>query len=265
MKKVPALVAFSVLLLCPRMPAQANGAFPDSMGILLPVDRPNWIIATTNFGLLVSEDAGATWGWVCEQAIGLNTFLYQQGAPPNDLVLGVSLNGVTHSGDFGCAWNRSGGEISTYIVYDVSPHVVAPLRAYALARHDTSQTVTAHQSQDGARTFGPAFLSSSENQFFTGIENARSRPETLYVTISLEVPVRPYVARSYDSGATWQPLFDPGPDFNRWRIDLLGVDPVNERKVYLRMMNLATVKLSASTTTIRREGTGRCGSSWNLG
>jgi hypothetical protein len=54
----------------PRQPAQANGAFPDSMGILLPVDQPNVIIATTNFGLLVSEDAGATFGWICEEAIG---------------------------------------------------------------------------------------------------------------------------------------------------------------------------------------------------
>src|SRR5215470_5445975 len=105
MKKIPALVGISVVLLCPAMPVQANGAFPDSMGILLPVDQPNRIIATTNFGLLVSEDAGATWGWVCEQAIGRNSFLYQQGAPPNDIIVAASVDHVSYSDDFGCTWN----------------------------------------------------------------------------------------------------------------------------------------------------------------
>src|SRR5215470_6725603 len=128
MKKIPALVAISVVLLCPAMPVQANGAFPDSMGILLPVDQPNRIIATTNFGLLVSEDEGATWAWVCEQAVGVMTLMYQLGAPPNDILVAASLDRVSYSDDFGCTWQPSGGEIIGTYVDDVSPHAVAPRR-----------------------------------------------------------------------------------------------------------------------------------------
>src|SRR6187431_1924660 len=41
-------------------PARADGAFPDSLQILLPADRPNVIGLATNFGVILSEDAGRT-------------------------------------------------------------------------------------------------------------------------------------------------------------------------------------------------------------
>lgn len=234
-----ALVAFTALVVCLDKPAQANGAFPDSMGILLPVDRPDVIIATTNFGLLVSEDGGATFGWICEEAVGTNAILYQLGAPPNDLVLAVAGGGLAYSADFGCSWNRSGGDISGAFVYDAFASPVDPLRAYALARHASYQS--ALDSRDGYRVFGPEiFRSSGVYDYLSGIESSRSSPETLYVTIynTWPPPFRTSIARSYDGGATWEPLFVAGNELNGLTArGLIAVDPVNERRVYLRLAN----------------------------
>src|SRR5882672_12444366 len=46
--------------------ALANGAFPDEFSIHFPPDAPHRILVGANFGLLVSEDDGATWRYSCE-------------------------------------------------------------------------------------------------------------------------------------------------------------------------------------------------------
>lgn len=237
--KNTALVALTALVVCLARLAQANGAFPDSMGILLPVEKPNVIIATTNFGLLVSEDGGATFGWICEEAVGTNAILYQLGAPPSDLVLAVAGGGLAYSADFGCSWNRSAGDITGAFVYDAFASPVDPLRAYALARHTSYQS--ALESRDGYQLFGPEILrSSGVYDYLSGIESSRSSPETLYVTIynNWPPPFRTSIARSYDGGATWERLFVAGDELNGLTArGLIAVDPVNEHRVYLRLAN----------------------------
>ena len=39
------------------------------MSLFLPADRPRSMILGTNFGLVVSDDDGANWYLVCEQAM----------------------------------------------------------------------------------------------------------------------------------------------------------------------------------------------------
>ena len=46
--------------------ARANGAFPDELSIHFPPNSPHRILVGANFGLLVSEDDGATWRYSCE-------------------------------------------------------------------------------------------------------------------------------------------------------------------------------------------------------
>src|SRR5262245_60647608 len=52
-------------LLASAETAHANGALPASLGILLPADKPQEVVLATNFGLIISRDAGATWLWTC--------------------------------------------------------------------------------------------------------------------------------------------------------------------------------------------------------
>lgn len=231
-------------------PARADGAFPDSIGILLPSDQLNRIIAATNFGLLVTEDNGASWSWVCEEAIGLNAFIYQQGAAPDDLLLSVTLDGLKYSNDFGCTWNRSGGAVSTGYVYDAFPDPVAPLHAYALVRRNSTDGglpyQQLHDSQDGDQTFGaPIFTSppGSQDYYLSGVENARSRAQRLYLTAYARVPVHPYIQRSDNDGGTWQQIDlapTPTSPLQGYTVALISVDPANPNWIYLRLMDSVT-------------------------
>jgi hypothetical protein len=200
--------------------------------------------------LLVSDDNGASWAWVCEEAIGTNTFIYQQGAAPNDLLLAVSLDGLTYSGDFGCTWNRSGGTVSNGYVYDAFPDPVAPLHAYALVRRNSTDGGAPYQevseSVDGARTFGPPLLTSPpgpQDHFFSGIENARTRAQRIYVTAHTRVPVHPYLHRSDNDGGTWQQVDlapDAGSPLQGHTAALIAIDPANENRIYLRLRDAQT-------------------------
>src|SRR5689334_2030057 len=73
-------VAALVIALATVVPKQAvaDGAFPDSMQIFVPADAPHRIILATNFGLITSDDDGATWEWSCELRSDDNTILYQK-------------------------------------------------------------------------------------------------------------------------------------------------------------------------------------------
>src|SRR6266850_6434690 len=104
-------VALSLLFLLlpgPRA-ARANGAFPESYQLFLPADRPDQIVLATNFGLIISDDAGATWTWTCEQKATVMASLYGVSAPPLDRFFSMStLVGLAYSDDASCTWTSSG-------------------------------------------------------------------------------------------------------------------------------------------------------------
>src|ERR1022692_764628 len=52
------LLAISIAWQLPGRPAHADGAFPDSQNIITPAAIPNEILLATNFGLVMSVDAG---------------------------------------------------------------------------------------------------------------------------------------------------------------------------------------------------------------
>src|SRR5687768_15370393 len=49
--------------------ASANGRFPAQQDILFQPGKPSTIYAPVTFGLMVSTDDGASFRWVCEEAI----------------------------------------------------------------------------------------------------------------------------------------------------------------------------------------------------
>ncbi len=72
-----AALAQHVLLVCFllffSMPARANGRFPKAQQIVtVPGSDGKTVFLRATFGVLVSRDAGATWSWICEQAMGFS-------------------------------------------------------------------------------------------------------------------------------------------------------------------------------------------------
>src|SRR4051794_34190183 len=50
--------------------ARANGRYPLASQLVVDPLDPDHLVARTTFGVLSSADAGATWRWVCEEALG---------------------------------------------------------------------------------------------------------------------------------------------------------------------------------------------------
>src|SRR4051812_13490874 len=99
----------AALLVFGAQRVEANGAFPDANQVLVPADHPHRIAVGTNFGLVVSDDDGATWTWTCEEQIGLFARLYQQGPAPADRIYVLPSTGLVSSPDNGCTWAPATG------------------------------------------------------------------------------------------------------------------------------------------------------------
>ena len=63
-------VAAAVTLSAVAPAAEANGKFPFADQVVVDQSNPDHLVVRTSFGLVVSSDAGASWGWVCEDAMG---------------------------------------------------------------------------------------------------------------------------------------------------------------------------------------------------
>jgi hypothetical protein len=200
-----------------------------------------------NFGLLVSEDAGASWRYSCEPYVtsGSSAALSQAlvsfyQVTADDAVLADSIN-VTRSADVGCTWPTSGGSIAGQVVTDIFPD---PNDAtFVLAIVATLQGTLLVASHDGGTTFAETLYATSG--VLTGIEVARSTPGVLYAT---EVSVNGSTSsllRSTDSGTHWTPHTIPTPQGTQPRI--LAIDPIDASIVYVRLSTGITDSVGIAT------------------
>jgi hypothetical protein len=217
--------------------AHADGALPDSLGVLLPIDHPNTIMIATNFGLLSSEDAGESFRLVCEDAVGIGAALYQVGPPPEDRLFTVTLDGFSRSNDLGCSWDR---KQPLDRVSDVFVDPSDPDRVLAIAR--TARTDAGSpawgvfESHDAGETFGDAIFVAPSSTYLTGVEIARSDPKIVYLTMATfeGSATHPYVVRSHDGGAHWKRT-DLMPSIGMQLPRILAVDPEHPERVYMRL------------------------------
>jgi hypothetical protein len=229
--------------------ARADGALPGSLGILLPVDQPQQIVLGTNFGLIWSEDAGATWLWTCEQVPTSMANIYAIGPPPaaagtlGDRFYGLSpIAGLAFSDDGTCSWRTAGGALAGQSVTDFFVDPTNPNRvlAAAAAIDDAGDVgpASVYASADGGATFGatPLFTAPA-TAAIVGVEIARSDPNVIYVSyyIPMADGLHPWLVRSSDGGASWTP-FDVHSALGLNQIRIFAVDPANPDLLYLRLI-----------------------------
>jgi MYXO-CTERM domain-containing protein len=239
---IPRLVGLLVAVtVCaaPRV-ARANGAFPESFQMILPVDRPQQIALATNFGLIISDDDGATWDWTCEQQETMNGSLYTVSAPPDDRFFSVSaLVGMAYSDDVSCTWHSSTGTVERFVVTDFFPDPTNTKRALALgASPDPAEPSQVLPSDDGGKTFKDGIYTAPDGATLQGVEIARSAPDTIYVAMYLSVPapgIHPKLARSRDGGKSWD-LVDLEPTLGQNMFRIIAVDPDDDKVISLRVI-----------------------------
>src|SRR6185503_16274752 len=107
-------------------------------------------VVGTTFGLVFSEDGGATWSYGCEQVeITRSGRQYRMGPAPDHRLFAISDLGATMSSDGACTWMLPRGPLASLLALDVWPDPSLPARAFVLALNPNDQVVSAFRSADG--------------------------------------------------------------------------------------------------------------------
>jgi hypothetical protein len=223
------LAALAIAIAAPAR-ARADGAFPAGEAVLLPADRAEEIILATNFGLVISQDAGQTWSWSCERDANAFAILYQLGPAPRRRLFAVANEHVITSDDASCTWQVGGGLLADQAVTDVFPDPTNADRVLAVGIAAGVHSV--FESADGGTTFGTTLYQAAGGDTINGVESARSDPRIVYV--ALMSPERsPKLARTDDGGATWL-VTDLSADLGAGLVRIIAVDPDDPNTVLLR-------------------------------
>jgi hypothetical protein len=237
-------------VLAPAGRAAANGAFPDSDAVLLPADRPQQIVLSTNFGLILSGDGGTSWRWTCERAETPMASAFALGAPPADRLYSLSPGvGLAISDDDSCSWRRAGGALAAAVATDYFPDPTDAARVLAIVGRatdaGTSVAAAVYESRDGGDSFGATPLfAAPDGDDLTGVEISRSDPRVIYLTMAAPGP-HPTLARSDDGGAHWA-TYDIEPSIGARIARIIAVDPVDANVIYLRVIGAGMELLAVS-------------------
>jgi hypothetical protein len=236
--------------------ARADGAFPDSMSIFVPADQPHEIVLATNFGLIISQDDGATWEWTCEPNPNDTAFLYQMGAAPAERLFAVLVaKGLVYSDDLACSWSYAGGALTDAVTSDAFPDPTSLSRVFAVAaaKGDGAALTPAsvHRSDDGGLTFGPALYTAPAGGGILGVESAFGDPSTVYAAVYGPVAgnaaaLDPILAASSDGGGHFTTL-DLTAALGAHSFRIIAVDHTDPRRLFLRVGATTGETLAVST------------------
>lgn len=215
----------------------------------MPADQPRTIALATTFGLILSDDGGATWSWTCEQAATTSMANAYAVGPParasaraGDRFYALSpLDGLAFSDDQSCSWTAAAGIPSGAVVSDffVDPSDPDHVLAVASALGDGGAgSASVFASHDGGASFGAAPLYiAPAGAAIVGVEIARSDPNVIYVASYATTGAgrAPALARSSDGGAHWTATDLTAP-LGAAIVRILAVDPQDSALVYLRVI-----------------------------
>jgi hypothetical protein len=217
--------------------ALANGRFPQAGQVAVDPGGSQRLVVRATFGLLVSDDAGQTWGWVCEAAPG-----YQDATDPYVLLLGegrlavATTTGLVQSTDLGCSWLPAAGLVGSGAVADLvaGPKPGEALALYAGSPDPQSGLLAAAvwQTIDAGASWQPLGQPLPPLVQALTVEVAPSEPQVIYVSGIQAAGGKPrnVLLQSVNSGKTWQVAMVPGSG-TPW---LAAVDPTNAQRVWLR-------------------------------
>jgi hypothetical protein len=225
-----------------RSLAHADGALPGSLSILTPAALPHDVALATNFGLVLTHDDGQHWVWSCEQSGNAFGTLYQQGAAPLNRIYTISADHLgmpqlAFSDDESCSWGVAASPDHPAPIVDAFPDPSSPSRvvAVAVAPTDGGSVYEILESSDAGASFSQLRYTAAAGDFVTGLEIARSDPQTIYMTLGHGTPPAPTLVRSTDGGQHWTgyDLSGLGASLS---VRLFAIDPTDASRVYLRVL-----------------------------
>ncbi|WP_394830799.1 hypothetical protein LVJ94_30250 [Pendulispora rubella] len=225
--------------------ALANGRYPYGNQLVVDPHNPDVIYVRTTFGILLSEDHGRIFRWICEPLIG-----FTNGLDPGVGVFGdgsiavAGYYGLAITRDNACSFPFVGGGLDKQYVMDIAVDDKNPSGAVVVTATATGSQrhVQVYQTGDNGVTWtapGPAL-----DSFLlpTTLDVAPSDPQRVYVGGFFygEDGVHGFVQRSNDRGKTWGPRTTLGGVTEADRVKELhvsGVDPNDPNRVFVRVSN----------------------------
>lgn len=238
--------------------ARANGRFPSAGQLVVSPSNPTHLVLRTTFGILISNDTGQNWDWLCEKAVGYGAAVEDPSIAitDNDSLLVATFEGLAVSPDHGCSWSFAGGGLSKALLTDVAIHPDTPASAISIVSSFASTL------SDGGFTY--------KNQLFGSTDNGASwnqlgqNLDDSFVAETLDAaksdPQRIYVSGIRGQGTSASGVFlasiDGGKNFTETTIALLSsdehapfigaVDPTNANRVYVRTSGATSGRLLAT-------------------
>ncbi|HWO19840.1 MAG TPA: sialidase family protein [Kofleriaceae bacterium] len=240
------LLAFCVLLASLLMglmgpDASANGRSPGTSTINFRRGMEQEIIAGLTFGLVVSRDGGATWYWVCEDAIGYGgTYDPDYVFTTSGALFATTFDGMKVQRD-GCSF---GEPINTTFVSTIAQSPDGKLYYGAAERSGATvgDSKIYRSTDDGMTWTASANQPGVPDDWWQSLEVAPSDANRLYlagyrfVLVGSEMKKIFLLFRSEDGGQTWSAL--PTAQFVTMplsTIEIAGISPTNPDLVFARV------------------------------
>jgi hypothetical protein len=220
----------------PSRTALANGRFPAAGQVVIDPGDAQHLVLRTTYGILQSTDAGSSWRWICEQAVGLGGVEDPALGVTGDGTLLASLfEGLSVSHDRGCSWAFSAGPLDRQNTVDVAVETQLPARAVALSSTGVKDGfhVLLSETVDDGKTWTQAGVAMPVDFLGLSVEIAPSRTDRIYVSGLAAGSFVGVIEKSDDRGRTWTELpFDLNGAFAPY---IAAVDPTNPERLYVRV------------------------------
>jgi hypothetical protein len=212
MRFLTALGALALALSAAPPSALANGRFPEAMRLLEHPRDPNRLYLTGTYGLLLTEDRGTNWYYVCESVFALRVL---EGDPLLEVLSDGTLVGgiretLNRSTDCGCSWSPKLAEPELENVFDISLDSNGTL--VALVQDVTTPPARFYltESTDRGETWQRFSDLPSDTILGYTIDVAPSDTQRLYATITTSTNPTGLLLVSDDRGNNWDRHPIPG-------------------------------------------------------
>ncbi|MGH7327077.1 MAG: WD40/YVTN/BNR-like repeat-containing protein [Polyangiaceae bacterium] len=242
--------------------AHANGRFPAAGQLVVSPADPSHLVLRTTYGLVLSNDTGQNWDWLCEKAVGYGAQVEDPSfaITADDSVVVSTFEGLAVSPDHGCSWSFAGpftvGATAVSLFTDVAIHLDDPSHVLALVSQYASMLA------DGGFEYTNLIFASTDNG--TTWSQVGSALDSTFIAETLDTaksdPQRIYVSGIRGTGAAAVGVFlastDGGQNFTESTIPLIsvdehapyigGVDPSDPDRVYVRIAGASSGRLLVS-------------------
>jgi hypothetical protein len=231
LRRTSSVALIALAFICSTGIAAANGRFPQAQAFeSVPGSDGSTLFLRATFGVLVSRDAGKTWHWVCERALGYDGQWDPPIAVTKDGRLWVGLERGLVSTVDGCTVDTA-TELDGEQVKDLTTDPKGETLWAITGAPDKRGAVWRRGTKWERMGFMP------EGIHPMTIEVAPSRPSRIYVSGQPYGTVRGSLFRSDDGGKTFteakNELANTGPFF------IAAVDPKDPNRVLLRHLHSA--------------------------